>query len=232
MKKCASRSYGWNGYTYVAGNAPTDLLEMLRHIADFWNEGAPGWAPEKATESLQRTDFLRMVQLAEEIPTWFADDSPSKGQQLLAWVTLGTLAESILRWFLSIYERDYRRAPLFCVSSEIPPEGVFFHRLIDYFDEYIWAEEDRSAKCTAGHAKSEMTGLLHTIREQRNAIHCGKTRLASWEKWRACVEKFLVLVCELEGRVPYPDDHVAFPASVSKICGHYWAKSMRIARSR
>lgn len=221
MKTSGRNVLGWNGHTYVAGDISNDLLALLKHIAEFWHQGSRGWAPQVATDSLQNIDFQRMLLLAEEFPKWYSGEKNTEGQLLLAWVALGAIAEGSLQWFLSVYKQNYLDGPQFrrpASDIPIPPEELFFAKLIAYFEKHVWIDgRSNYDGWSVRNEKAEMTAILHTIRECRNAIHCRKTNVGSWADWRMCIRQFLSLLCELEGRVPYPDEQFAYPSFVAEI---------------
>ena len=196
---------------------PQDLVILLRHIRNFWRDGAVGWSPPEAEDSLQRIDFDNLVDLAEEFPNWYAGENRSRGQFVLAWVALGAVAEGGLQWFFSVYKDDYLRDPLFKDRTKekiTPPEDIFFAKLIRYFKEHIWL----GGPDTPGPQRMQTyTSSLNLIRIRRNCIHSVKSELGSWDEWKMCLHCILILLCELEGRVPYPHEGFEYPSDAADV---------------
>lgn len=214
-----AKTYGRNNTAYVPGNVPEDLIRMVRHISRFWGQGAEGWAPLTAFKALKKVRFESLLSLAKEFPAWYAGHNSSPGQLLLAWVGLGAIAEGTLHWFLSVYAEGYLQDPIFTnTGAMVPPEDVFFAKSITYFNKRIWPDDGTGL---FRDKKKQMSDCLHDIRKKRNAIHCGKDEMGTWDEWRNTVEYLLAVICEFEGRIPYPDEGYAYPSDVTEILSFY-----------
>jgi hypothetical protein len=109
------------------------------------------------------------------------------------------LVEGALKWFLCVHHEDYANSPVTRGHKKgneaIEPDELFFKRLIQFYDDVVWGERQ----------KQQWTEWLHTVRENRNAIHTYQDReIGTWDDWEQALGKYLLLLCDLEGQVPYP----------------------------
>ena len=93
--------------------AVRNIIRVHEFIDEFWGDGAVGWASEETANPLAECRLDRMVALSRLLPDWLDDSNKrDEGNLLLAWVTLGAMSESILKWFLSVYREDYMRSAI------------------------------------------------------------------------------------------------------------------------
>jgi hypothetical protein len=88
------------------------IIAKSEAICRFWNS-AHGWAPDEAAELLAKSRLDRQVSLSRTLKIWLLPTTPRDrdGRLILAWVNLGCLVESLMKFFLSVYRDDYGRVP-------------------------------------------------------------------------------------------------------------------------
>ncbi|WP_336775296.1 hypothetical protein [Paenibacillus sp. MMO-58] len=169
-------------------------------IQAFWSN-AQGWAPEIAAEALSKARLDRQLSLSHTLKKWIQipdeDDLEYDGALILAWANLGALTENTLKFFLTVYLKDYM------VDSEVikirnqtqVPGDASFDRLRSFFKKKIWepGKEDEYDK------------KIQTIQQRRNGIHAFNDRdLAAFKEFHEAVYFYKEVLEELKGRLPMP----------------------------
>lgn len=180
----------------------TAIVQRNEAIARFWSR-AKGWAPEEAADLLSRARLDRQASLSRTLAMWIGpavelDESTADGQLILAWVNLGALVEGTLKWFASVYYRDYCRDQNSIRDRDgllLDPEEVTFDRLRAFFQKSVWTSSDH------------YDAWILEIQQRRNAIHSFRSRdIGGFKDFERGVRKYRTFLEDLDSRAPYPDE--------------------------
>lgn len=175
-------------------------IEHLNHwhaqLLRYWSDGAPGWAPEKATEILVRSRLDRQASLCACLDTWLEVPDEARradGHLILAWTNLGALVEGTLKLMLSIFAYDYAKSPIVRRGTAVDPDELSFEELRQFFARVFWLPNEGS-----------WDPWLLTIQQRRNAVHAYRERdIGTHSEFLAAVVAFEELSQRLDGRIPY-----------------------------
>lgn len=152
----------------------------------------------EAAELLAKSRLDRQVSLSRTLKIWLAPTTPEDhdGRLILAWVNLGCLVESLMKFFLSVYRSDYGRAPLVERKRQIlEVDGLSLDKLLQFFSRKVWVPTQRE----------RWTGWAKRVQQRRNAIHFYKERnIGTFEEFLDDVRKYQALLREMDGQLPYP----------------------------
>ncbi len=173
----------------------SDVIRMNDDIRAFWSN-ARGWAPTEAAELLARSRLDWQVFLSHCLKNWLERTTTEDhdGRLILAWVNLGCLVEGTLKFFLSVYEGDYSKAPhTYGREKEARNiEDLRFEDLKQYFSKRIWTDPQR-----------RWTNWMGKIQRRRNAVHAYKDPdIGTFEDFFAETEAYLDFLIEIEKQVP------------------------------
>ena len=174
------------------------IIEKNQEIHDSWCN-VFGWAPDEAADLLAKSRLDRQVSLSHCLTIWLdkPDEDYIDGCLVLAWVNLGSLVESTMKFFLSVFLMDYLKDPVQRYSKDVNPDELQLEQLRNFFlEQNIWMNQDENRWDQ---------WVLH-IQQRRNAIHIYKDReIGTFEEFWEDLRQYLEFLNELEGRVPYPD---------------------------
>lgn len=202
MMQATKRDLEQVGYTVELrqshGSIVSDIIRMNDDIRTFWSN-AHGWAPDDAAELLARSRLDWQASLSRCLKSWLERSTAEEhdGRLILGWVNLGCLVEGTLKFFLSVYEGDYSKAPHTRGRKKKPCniDRLELEEMRQYFNKHIWTDSQRP-----------WDDWLTKIRDRRNAIHAYEDRdIGTFEKFFAEMETYLDFLIELEGQVPEPD---------------------------
>ena len=88
------------------------IINLTEGLADFWSS-SNGWAPIKAAELMSKSRLDWQASLARMLKLFLPKEiQKEEGALILAWVTLGSLTEGVLKLFLSVWHSDYEASAL------------------------------------------------------------------------------------------------------------------------
>ncbi len=180
-------------------NIIDSIVQVLVRQASFWSH-AHGWAPRETAELLEICRLDRQVSLAHNLRRWVdqSEEEMQEGALILAWANLGALVEGNMKLFLCVYRGDYmnsRILPFDRNRNVIEPDGLFFMKMIDFYEKEIW--DDAGSKKWVDYA--------HNVRKRRNAIHSYQDKeIGTFGDWDAACRDYLELIQQLDSQMPYP----------------------------
>lgn len=169
------------------------IIQKNVELANFWSN-SDGWAPAEAFELLTKSRLDWQVELSQTLRFWNFEKT-EHGQLILAWANLGALIEGSLKLLLSVYYEDYRQSEDKCTrkGKVLDPDVLTLEGLKLFYKK----NEILS---------SEWIIYIELVQQRRNAIHAFKDRpLGTPRDFNDCVDKYLELLTEIDGQLPYPD---------------------------
>jgi hypothetical protein len=166
-----------------------------RKIMDFWNYNSAGWAPKDVSDILARSMLEWQSSLAEALAIWL--NGNSEDELILAWANLGALVEGLLKLFLCVYLRGYRKAErVWTRNGQLgTPDGEMLNNLQKFFADEVWTAAQRA----------DWDPWIERIRKRRNSIHAFRQHeIGSFEEWRQDLKIYLLLLRNLDSQMPYP----------------------------
>jgi len=167
MMKAVKRDLEYDGYTVDLSQSHAsvvfEIIQANDDIRAFWSN-AHGWAPTNAAELLARSRLDWQVSLSYCLKSWLEPSTAEDrdGRLILAWVNLGCLVEGSLKFFLSVYEADYSKAPRTRGRKREPCniDDLRFEEMKQYLNKHIWTDSQR-----------HWDDWLGKIQLRRNAVH-------------------------------------------------------------
>ena len=140
------------------------------------------------------------------------------GALILAWTTLGSLVEGIMKLFLSVWYNDYHaenlkyevKAVRNNKGKVIEPDSLELERLRVFFSERIYPDWVR--KNWKDQKEIDWIDWILKIQQRRNAIHAFKDReIGDFDDFHEELGHFLIFMRKLTNTFPYPDDEIYKP---------------------
>lgn len=167
-------------------------------IRMFWS-GAHGWAPLEAAKLLTKARLDWQVSMSFALMNAISNKATRKsdGDLILGWVTLRSLTEGTLKWFLSVYFEDYKKSVMaFDKKGNLrDPSGSMLAWLRVFFAKHIWDEHH------------SWDSFIETVQRNGNAIHTYESRkLDDNDALLRAIRDYLSFIEDLDSSVPYPDE--------------------------
>jgi hypothetical protein len=200
-------------YSYNTEETIQRIITLTDGLTKFW-KSAHGWAPIEAAELLSKSRLDWQASLAKQLHLFenIANEHET-GLLILAWTTLGSLTEGIMKLFLSVFYKDYHAESLKVDSSAIKnrkgnlidPDSLMLEKLKVFFSEKVWPEWAREEWIKNG--EMDWINWINKIQQRRNAIHAFKDRdIGSFEEFHKELKNYLLFMRKLSYALPYPDD--------------------------
>jgi hypothetical protein len=184
------------------------LIEYIRATCYVWNNDMKGWAPQNTIQYLEKMNYDRVLPMSESMHRYNKDDI-NEVDLILGWTTLGAIIEWYLRFFLTVYSKDYLRNPKFNyvvkTSGDQDDEFVVDPKLIE---PGVLAFSEARAVCKENDilTKSERR-TLNTIQENRNIIHLNIIReIKDYTTFKRTIKEAGDIVEKLSYCIPWPGD--------------------------
>lgn len=163
-------------------------------LGEFWSSSS-GWAPPDAAELLSQVRHDWQLSLSQTLFIWLEKDVLSQGELILAWANLGALLEGSLKLLLCVYYEDYKRDPIFnWKKQEVSPDVAELEKLRVFFQR-------------KGLLGTSALATVSSVQKYRNTIHAFHDRdIGDTEVFFRHLHQYLLLLDEINGRLPYPDE--------------------------
>lgn len=179
------------------------ICRLNDKIGKFWSD-CDGWAPDVAAKLLGSVRLDWQAELSRCLHLWMNDEQSKKseGHLIMAWVNLGSLVESSLKFFLSVYLDEYRadlegaRAAGSLTRNGTPksPEVLKFEQLRKFFKTNNILQKDSD-------------DLIELVQKRRNVVHAYKdANIGTWKEYDNAVRRYYFLLYDLDSRLTYPSD--------------------------
>ena len=180
--------------------AITNIIKLNKKLANFWEGGAKGWAPEEVSELLTKSRMDRMVSFSFRLHDAVRDVEQSEEEAHLvsSWVTLGALVESSLTLFFTVWRNDYvENGPRQNIKKGklIEPPRLSFDQLKSLMLEHDLIDK-RAHK------------WISDIQQYRNVIHFFRDKeLGSKDTLLKSIKWYLAFLDFIHDNLPYPDGY-------------------------
>jgi len=199
--------------TYSDEEVIERIIKLTEGLATFWSS-SNGWAPIKAAELMSKSRLDWQASLARILRFFNTTDIKSEnGGLILAWTTLGSLTEGVLKLFLSVWYSDYEASVLKSTlkgykektGDLIDPDVLMLEKLRVFFEKEIYPKKIR--KIWKEQGRLDIIDWISKIQQKRNAIHAYKDRdIGDFNEFFVELKNFLIVMRRLTDTFPYPDD--------------------------
>ena len=167
-----------------------ELVESIRKTTSFWSNHN-GWAPEATANILSRAQLNWISSLSVSLHNW--NRCLSNGDLILAWANIGAIVEGYLKFFLVVYDHDYRKRPHLRKGDYVSQDVIRLEDLRVYFKKNVWADTDN------------WDDWISDIQTKRNAIHAFKERdIGDTRQLHDQIFRLHEFVRDIDSRLPYP----------------------------
>lgn len=171
-------------------------LDEIIYIHEKWQrdwQDQSNWGPQEVDDAsldLHAEMARNLKNLVIE-----PDASVTRAHLMCCWTTLGSMIESALTFFLSVYVHDHHvnHQSVNAVKASKQPDDNKLHKLRHIFAEVVWLPQQ----------KTDFDAFVEQVREKRNQIHSFKTKtLGAMNDFRECVVKYRNMISDLDGQLP------------------------------
>ncbi len=190
------------------------IIKLTEGLADFWSS-SNGWAPIKVADLMAKSRLDWQASLARVLRVFNTDDIKKEdGGLILAWTTLGSLTEGVLKLFLSVWHSSYEESALKSTlrgyrdkhGGLIEPDILILEKLRVFFAKEIYPKKIREIWKEEG--RLDIIDWILKIQQRRNAIHAYKNRdIGDFDEFFVELKNFLIIMRSLTDSFPYPDDY-------------------------
>lgn len=204
--------------TYSNEEVIERIIKLTEGLADLWSS-SKGWAPIKSADLMSKARLDWQASLARILRIFNTNDIKKEdGGLILAWTTLGSLTEGVLKLFLSVWHSDYEASALKSTlkgytdknGDLIDPDILMLEKLRVFFSKEIYPKKIREIWKEQG--RLDIIDWISKIQQRRNAIHAYKNReIGDFKEFFIELKNFLILMRRLTDTFPYPDEHMYQP---------------------
>lgn len=195
------------------------IIKLSEGLAEFWSS-SNGWAPIRAAEIMSKSRLDWQASLARILRIFNKKEIQQEdGGLILAWTTLGSLTEGLLKLFLSVWHTHYESSAL-KISLKgfidkngelIDPDILMLEKLKVFFSKEIYPKKIREIWKEEG--QLDIINWISKIQQRRNAIHAYQDReIGSFEEFFDELKNFLIVMRFLTNTFPYPDEYIDLPS--------------------
>lgn len=178
-------------------DAIEQIILLNQNISKFWENGARGWAPEEVSELLTKSRMDRVVSFSYRLNDALRTVEPSEEEAHLisSWVTLGSLIESSLAFYFTVFRNDYiNNGPRIHnkTGKVIEPTKLSF----DQFRSLMMENELMD---------SEANAWVLDVQQFRNGIHFfWDKKVGTKEELLVSIKWYLAFLNFINENIPYP----------------------------
>jgi hypothetical protein len=175
------------------------IINLNCRLANFWGDGAFGWAPKEVSDLLSKARMDRMVSFSYRLNDVLrpVEAQESEAQLIASWVTLGSLIEGSLALFFTIWRNDY-----FKNGPKLDKKGKALepHKLT--FDEL------KSFMLKNKLIDKKSHDWIEKVQQYRNVIHFFRDKkIGLQEELFSSIKSYLAFLEFINDAVPYPDKY-------------------------
>lgn len=198
------------------------IIEHNTKISRLWSDG--GWASNEAARLLSKSRLDRQISLSRTLSLWLpfngeqrcVDEVDDDGRLILGWANLGALVEGSMKWFLSVYLKDYQKeSELEKIVRGKEPDVLTLEPLRGVFNTVVWTSYDDFGLElieygeNSGNVWIEWDHWIRHVQQRRNAIHAYRERdLGTLEELERYIHGYWMFLQMLNISVPDLDPKI------------------------
>lgn len=182
-----------------------DKLKTTTHNQLLLWKRSRGFAPDEVADRLDVAMLEWLDDLTKTLQIWIdKGENMSDGELILARTNLGSVVESWLKFFYTVYYGDYLKAPLTKNNGKmIDPKDMSFEQLKDFSVGKLWDDK-----------QSDMYTFVDSVQHKRNAIHAfNKRSIGTASDYLDDVDRLCNFIDGLINQLPFIEDYIeVYPA--------------------
>lgn len=197
--------------TYSNEETVKRIIKLTEGLTSFWKK-ADRWAPIEAVELLTKSRLDWQDSLSRQLKLFLDDSNTESGLLILAWATLGSLTEGIMKLFLCVFYKDYQTEHLKKEFKHIidrkgnliDPDILVLEKLRVFFAEHVFPKDAKEQWKKKG--EIDWLEWILKMQQRRNAIHAFKIReIGSLKEFHFELKNYLIFMRKINNTLPYPD---------------------------
>ncbi len=186
------------------------IITLTEGITNFW-KSADGWAPMEAANLLSKSRLDWQASLARQLNLFADETNNESGLLILAWATLGSLIEGVLKIYLSVYYKVYQSQNLTNEfksfkdkkGNTLSPDELMLEKLRLFFISHVLPVNAKEIWSNQG--EINWLDWISKIQYRRNAIHAFKNRdLGNIDEFHCDLQNYLIFLRKVNQALPYP----------------------------
>lgn len=173
----------------------TKIVKLNLWLANFWGDG--GWATEETRDLLSKSRLDRIVAFSYRLKDVMREvpEEEKEAHLINSWIILGSLIESSMALFVSVYRNDYLKNPRVDRKGEtIETDKLALEDLKCIFIKHELINKDYIA-------------WIQKVQAYRNTIHYFKDKaIGDVEELQKSIRLYRELIKILHSNLPYPDE--------------------------
>jgi len=197
------------------------IITLTEGLAEFWGN-ANGWAPIEASNLMSKSRLDWQSSLARMLRFFNTEEvKKEEGGLILAWTTLGSLTEGVLKLFLSVWYKNYEESALKETlkgytdknGNLIEPDRLMLEKLRVFLQKEVYPKEIRDI--WKKQHRLDLIDWILKVQQRRNAIHAYENReIGNFDEFFIELKKFLIFMRRLTDGFPYPEEYMSKPSEV------------------
>lgn len=178
-------------------SAISRIINLNTKLGIFW-KNAHGWAPLEVAELLSVARFDRILSLSHRLNDSLrtVPDEELEAHLINTWVNLGSLIESSLMLFFTVYSNDYHNH-----NARKDHKG----KVIDV--THLRFDQLKSLMFEIDLINQDCHDWIQEVQQFRNTIHIFKDKkIGTKEDFEKSLRRYLALLEHINNSLPYPDD--------------------------
>jgi hypothetical protein len=189
------------------------IIHLTEQLVKFWGN-SHGWAPLETWYLLSKSRLDRQASISRQLRLFVDAKNQESGYVILAWSTIGSLTEGLLKLFLAVHYKTYqvhtlvdeiKRIVKGKKGNAIDPDGLMLEKLRQFFAKRVFPA-DASGQWKAS---GELNWLMwiEKIQSRRNAIHAFQDReIGDIQEFHSEMQNYLIFLRKIAYALPYPDE--------------------------
>ncbi len=191
------------------------IIKLTEGLVEFWGNSY-GWATIDSTNILTKSRLDWQASLSRQLKLFLNEETiKESGALILAWTTLGSLTEGIMKLFLSIWYENYKeelnKKDISSIRRKngirdlIEPDELVLDNLRVFFQFRVYPKKVREIWKKEG--QIDWIDWILKIQNRRNAIHAFKHReIGTFDEFYIELRNYLDFMRLISSTFPYPDE--------------------------
>ncbi len=178
-------------------DAISKIISLNSGLGDFWKK-SHGWAPIEVALLLSEARFDRILSFSHRLKDSLrvAPQEEQEAHLINSWVNLGSLIESSLTLFFTVYRNDY-----LANNARKDSKGAVTDVTRLTFDQL------KSLMLEIDFIGQECHDWIQEVQQFRNVIHIFRDKkIGTKAEFEKSIYRYLALIDHINQRLPYPDN--------------------------